>query len=144
MLAARQWRSSYHLSLFSMAATDLDTDQLILGPKSSHSACQWSFVSQLKRRCSKCSLQWGSWHLIVFDEVTISQILWWFFYVVILFQKSFSYITKYWPVVPKFQPLHWTVSVIQHNKSAFVFFLSQDFLEKWLFFLKVLTANIKP
>lgn len=36
MLAARQWRSCYHLSLFSVAATDLDPDQLVLEPKNSH------------------------------------------------------------------------------------------------------------
>lgn len=34
MLPARQWRSTYHLSLFfPPAATDLDLDQLVLGPE---------------------------------------------------------------------------------------------------------------
>lgn len=40
-------------------------------------------------------------------------------------------------MVQKFQPFHWTVSVVHLNKSTFVLFLSEDFLEKWLFFKSV-------
>lgn len=118
---------------FSMAATDLDPDQLVLRPKTSHRSlpvtlCLPAIICQLTQETmlKVFSLQWWSCHLNAFDKVTVSRVLCWFFfsYVVILFQKSFPYITKSRTMVQKFQPFHRPVSVTYLNKSTSVLFLS--------------------